>query len=65
MGAYLMENKQGTYTKSGTNIEEVKKNNAHSGLTYNEIEQLIAEKTGRQDTEIASEQDISNLRKKN
>ncbi|WP_019413739.1 hypothetical protein [Paenisporosarcina sp. TG20] len=59
------QNKQGTYTKSGTNIEEVKRNNAHSGLTYNEIEQLIAEKIGRQDAEIASEQDFTNLKKKN
>lgn len=60
-----MENKQGTYTKSGTNIEEVKRNNAHSGLTYNEIEQLIAKKTGRQDAEVANEQEFSNLKKKN
>lgn len=30
------------YTISGTDIEEVKRLNAHSGLTYNEVKALIA-----------------------
>lgn len=32
------------FTVSGTDIEEVKKQNAHSGLTYNEVFQLLAER---------------------
>ncbi|WP_042346877.1 hypothetical protein [Bacillus massiliigorillae] len=31
----------GKFTVAGTNIEEVKQLNAHSGLTYNEIKALI------------------------
>ncbi|PID20146.1 hypothetical protein CSV61_16135 [Sporosarcina sp. P3] len=30
------------YTEAGTNIEDVKKQNANSGLTYNEVKELIA-----------------------
>lgn len=33
------------YTVAGTDIEEVKRQNANSGLTYNELNALIA-KTG-------------------
>lgn len=32
------------YTVAGTDIEEVKRLNAQSGLTYNEAKQLLAEK---------------------
>ncbi|PID18700.1 hypothetical protein [Sporosarcina sp. P33] len=32
------------YTVAGTNIEEVKKQNANSGLTYNEIYEVLAKK---------------------
>ncbi|WP_256941142.1 hypothetical protein [Bacillus sp. EAC] len=30
-------------TIAGTDIEEVKKQNANSGLTYNQVKQLLAE----------------------
>jgi len=29
------------YTVTGTNIDEVKRLNAHSGLTYNQVKQLL------------------------
>ena len=29
------------YTVTGTDIDEVKRLNAHSGLTYNEVKQLL------------------------
>ncbi|WP_270180549.1 hypothetical protein [Alkalihalobacillus sp. CinArs1] len=33
-------------TKSGTDIEEVKKLNANSGLTYNQAKQELAKRLG-------------------
>ncbi|XZF77834.1 hypothetical protein ACSBO6_09910 [Bacillus sp. AL-1R] len=32
------------FTITGTDIDEVKRKNAHSGLTYNQVKQLLAEK---------------------
>jgi hypothetical protein len=32
------------FTVAGTDIEEVKRLNRHSGLSYNEVKQLLAEK---------------------
>ncbi|WP_282439792.1 hypothetical protein [Gottfriedia acidiceleris] len=32
------------FTITGTNINEVKRKNANSGLTYNQVKQLLAEK---------------------
>jgi predicted DNA binding CopG/RHH family protein len=32
------------YTAAGTDIEEVKKKNAASGLSYNEVKRQLAEK---------------------
>ncbi|MEH7350799.1 MULTISPECIES: hypothetical protein [Gottfriedia] len=37
-----MEDKR--FTITGTNINEVKRKNANSGLTYNQVKQLLAEK---------------------
>ncbi|WP_433747127.1 hypothetical protein [Falsibacillus pallidus] len=31
------------YTSAGTNIDEVKRQNANSGLTYNQVKKLIAD----------------------
>jgi hypothetical protein len=38
----IMENKKKTI--AGTDIEEVKRLNASSGLSYNEVKKLLAEK---------------------
>ncbi|WML40154.1 hypothetical protein RCG19_00245 [Neobacillus sp. OS1-2] len=32
------------YTKAGTDIEEVKRLNSQSGLSYNEVKKLLAKK---------------------
>ncbi|MBU8906480.1 hypothetical protein [Desertibacillus haloalkaliphilus] len=37
-------NKTGNYTVAGTNIDEVKRKNRQSGLTYNEVKQLLAKR---------------------
>jgi hypothetical protein len=37
---------QKAYTVSGTNIEDVKRKNANSGLSYNEVKKLIAKNRG-------------------
>ncbi|MEH7402969.1 hypothetical protein V7148_18525 [Gottfriedia acidiceleris] len=37
-----MEDKR--FTITGTDINEVKRKNANSGLTYNQVKQLLAEK---------------------
>ncbi|MCG7333808.1 gamma-type small acid-soluble spore protein [Sporosarcina sp. ACRSM] len=34
------------YTEAGTDIEEVKRQNANSGLTYNEIKEVLAKSCG-------------------
>ena len=35
---------QKRYTKAGTDIEEVKRLNSQSGLSYNEVKKLLAER---------------------
>ncbi|WP_285858637.1 hypothetical protein [Neobacillus niacini] len=37
-----MTSKQKRYTIAGTDIEEVKRLNSQSGLSYNEVKQLLA-----------------------
>ncbi|WP_081415960.1 hypothetical protein [Peribacillus kribbensis] len=39
---FMMSADQDRFTSAGTDIEEVKKLNAESGLTYNEVEELLA-----------------------
>jgi hypothetical protein len=43
------ENAPNTFTVSGTNVDEVKSNNEHSGMTYNEVKELLAKTNGSQD----------------
>lgn len=42
------------FTSSGTDINEVKRENAASGLTYNEVKELLA-RSGGQGTAIYSD----------
>ncbi|WP_010096663.1 hypothetical protein [Ornithinibacillus scapharcae] len=35
------------YTAAGTDIEEVKRRNAESGLSYNEVKALLAKTVGK------------------
>jgi hypothetical protein len=40
----LLKNPMNNRTITGTNIEEVKRLNSQSGLSYNQVKQLLAEK---------------------
>ncbi len=55
---------QETFTVSGTDIQWVKQQNDHSGLTYNEVKELIA-KTGGQGTRIYSDTNVDEVKRKN
>ena len=62
-----MENNQNNqeFTESGTNIADVKRNNKNSGLTYNEVKEVLAQKTGNPDAGSYSQTDIKNVQKNN
>lgn len=42
------ENVHNTFTESGTNVDDVKRNNERSGMTYNEVKELLAKTIGSQ-----------------
>jgi len=60
-----IQNIQGTFTKSGTNIADVKSKNEHSGMTYNQVKKVLAKTTGNQDEGDYSQTDIANVKKNN
>ncbi|RHW38163.1 gamma-type small acid-soluble spore protein [Neobacillus notoginsengisoli] len=51
------------FTSVGTDIEEVKLLNAQSGLSYNEVKELLA-KTGGKDTAMYSNTDAEEIKRK-
>ncbi|WP_138420230.1 gamma-type small acid-soluble spore protein [Aquibacillus sediminis] len=53
-----------SFTTSGTNINEVKRKNAQSGMSYNEAKNYIAKTTGGHNTQAFSDTDISEIRNK-
>ena len=53
-----------SYTVSGTNIEEVKRNNENSGLTYTQVKELLAKTTGTQDAGNYSQTEIAAIKRK-
>jgi hypothetical protein len=53
------------YTETGTDIEQVKKLNEQSGMSYNEAKAYIARTTGGRGTGIYSNTDAKSVRKKN
>lgn len=57
-----MENNQ--YTVTGTNINEVKRKNAESGLSYNEVKALLAQ-TGGFGTAKYSNTDVEEVKRRN
>lgn len=61
----MEEKNKRSYTATGTNIEDVKKKNEYSGLTYSQVKQLLAKTVGSHDAEFASEHEFSNEKKKN
>ncbi|MFJ7952050.1 gamma-type small acid-soluble spore protein [Lysinibacillus sp. NPDC096418] len=52
------------FTSSGTDIIEVKRQNAASGLTYNEVKELIA-KSGGKGTAVYSDTNSDEIKMKN
>lgn len=60
-----MNEKKGLYTIAGTNIEEVKRKNAQSGMSYNEVKEWMAKTTGGHGTAIYSNTDIEEVKRKN
>ena len=52
------------FTEAGTDIAEVKRQNENSGLTYNEIKELIA-KTGGFGTAAYSDTDVNEVKRQN
>ncbi|WP_394231956.1 gamma-type small acid-soluble spore protein [Niallia oryzisoli] len=52
------------YTVAGTDIEEVKRLNALSGLSYNEVKALLV-KTGGRGTGIYSDTNLEEVKRRN
>ena len=57
----MTNNNEDRYTSVGTNINEVKRKNAASGLSYNEVKELLA-KQGGQGTNIYSDTNVEDVR---
>ena len=57
----MTNNDEDHYTSVGTNINEVKRKNAESGLSYNEVKELLA-KQGGQGTNIYSDTNVEDVR---
>lgn len=53
-------NNQDNYTKSGTNIDEVKRKNDQSGLTYNEVKMVLANAT--KNKEVLTQKPINDVK---
>lgn len=62
---FMKQNNHLTHTVAGTNIEEVKRLNAQSGLSYNEVKELLARTTGGRGTSIYSSTNIEEVRRMN
>ncbi|WP_458413375.1 gamma-type small acid-soluble spore protein [Schinkia sp. CFF1] len=50
-----MENDRNSFTVVGTNIDEVKKQNEQSGMSYNEVKEWLAKTTGGCGSDIYSD----------
>ncbi|BDH61706.1 hypothetical protein MTP04_18360 [Lysinibacillus sp. PLM2] len=59
----MKQNDNEQFTVAGTNIDEVKKLNAQSGLSYNEVYELLA-KTGGKGTSKFSDTDTNEIKNK-
>ncbi len=59
------KNNQGSYTVAGTNIDEVKRQNERSGMSYNEVKQWLSQTTGGHGTRIYTDTDMEEVKRKN
>ncbi|MBS4209425.1 gamma-type small acid-soluble spore protein [Bacillus sp. FJAT-50079] len=53
------------FTVAGTNINEVKRKNEQSGMSYNEVKEWLAQTTGGKGTTIYSDTDVEEVKRKN
>ncbi|RLL47736.1 gamma-type small acid-soluble spore protein [Oceanobacillus piezotolerans] len=53
-----------SYTAAGTDIEEVKKKNANSGMSYNEVKSFLAMTSGGAGTSIYSDTNAEEIKKR-
>lgn len=60
----MKSNSQKKFTEAGTDIMEIKRQNEESGLTYNEVKEILA-KTGGTGTAIYSDTNMEEVKKKN
>ena len=59
------ENNHDTFTVTGTNIDAVKRQNEHSGMSYNEVKEWLAKTTGGHATGIYSDTNVEEVKRKN
>ncbi|WP_067727010.1 hypothetical protein [Oceanobacillus damuensis] len=55
----------GNFSAAGTEIDEVKKRNENSGMSYNEAKEFLAKTTGGHGTSIYSDTNVEDVRRKN
>lgn len=53
------------YTVTGTDIDDVKRKNADSGMSYNEVKEFIAKTTGGYGTGSYSDTNAEEVKKEN
>jgi hypothetical protein len=60
-----MENNQknNNFTVAGTNINQVKKLNDQSGMSYNEVKEWMAKNTGGHGTALYSNTDVEEVKR--
>jgi len=58
-----MDDKTNGFTVVGTDINEVKRKNAQSGMSYNEVKAYIARTTGGQGTKKFSNTNVEDVKK--
>lgn len=63
-GVFMNNNGEGNFTSSGTDIDEVKRKNADSGMSYNEVKAMLA-RTGGQGTAMYSDTNSEEVKNKN
>lgn len=59
-----MKDSEKNFTIAGTDIDEVKRKNAASGMSYNEVKAYLARTTGGRGTAMYSDTDAEEVRKK-
>jgi hypothetical protein len=67
-GIFMMENNNNdhdTFTVAGTSIDAVKRQNERSGMSYNEVKELLAKTTGGHGTGIYSDTNVEEVKRKN